>query len=202
MTGPTRRIAVASLGALALACGSAVAAPLDGDMSLGDPKAKVQVIEYASVTCSHCAAFNRDVFPAFKKKYVDTGKVHYILREVPTPPAQVAAAGFLTARCAGKDKYFTVVDAMFRELPVWAESGDALASVVRAGAAGGLSEAQVKACISDQQGLDAMRERVSKSLKDANIEGTPTFVVNGTTVKIGEMTLAELDAAIAQASKR
>lgn len=202
MTGPTRRIVVASLGALALACGSAVAAPLDGDMSLGDPKAKVQVIEYASVTCSHCAAFNRDVFPAFKKKYVDTGKVHYILREVPTPPAQVAAAGFLTARCAGKDKYFTVVDAMFRELPVWAESGDALASVVRAGAAGGLSEAQVKACISDQQGLDAMRERVSKSLKDANIEGTPTFVVNGTTVKIGEMTLAELDAAIAQASKR
>ncbi|WP_374657640.1 DsbA family protein [Phenylobacterium sp.] len=202
MTGPTRRIAVASLGALALACGSAVAAPLDGDMSLGDPKAKVQVIEYASVTCSHCAAFNRDVFPAFKKKYVDTGKVHYILREVPTPPAQVAAAGFLTARCAGKDKYFTVVDAMFRELPVWAESGDALASVVRAGAAGGLSEAQVKACISDQQGLDAMRERVSKSLKDANIEGTPTFVVNGTTVKVGEMTLAELDAAIAQASKR
>ena len=91
---------------------------------------------------------------------------------------------------------------MFRELPVWAESGDALASVVRAGAAGGLSEAQVKACISDQQGLDAMRERVSKSLKDANIEGTPTFVVNGTTVKVGEMTLAELDAAIAQASKR
>jgi protein-disulfide isomerase len=202
MTRPTRRIAVASLGALALACGSAGAAPADGDMSLGDPKAKVQVIEYASVTCSHCAAFNRDVFPAFKKKYVDTGKVHYILREVPTPPAQVAAAGFLTARCAGKAKYFTVVDAMFRELPVWAESGDALASVVRAGAAGGLSEAQVKACISDQQGLDAMRERVSRSLKDANIEGTPTFVVNGQTVKVGEMTLAELDAAIAQASKR
>ena len=93
MTGPTRRIAVASLGALALACGSAVAAPLDGDMSLGDPKAKVQVIEYASVTCTHCAAFNRDVFPAFRKKYIDTGKVHYTFKEFLTPPAEVAAAG-------------------------------------------------------------------------------------------------------------
>jgi protein-disulfide isomerase len=202
MAGPTRRIAVAALGALALAGGPALAASLDGDMALGDPKAKVQVIEYASVTCTHCAAFNRDVFPAFRKKYIDTGKVHYVLREVPTPPAQVAAAGFLTARCAGKDKYFTVVDAMFRELPVWVESGDALASVVRAGAAGGLSEAQVRACIVDQTGLDAMHARVSKTLEEGKIEGTPTFVINGKTVKVGEMTLAELDAAIAQASKR
>ena len=68
--------------------------------------------------------------------------------------------------------------------------------------AGGLSEAQVKACIVDQKGLDAMHARVSKVLEEGKVEGTPTFVINGKTVKVGEMTLAELDAAIAQASKR
>src|SRR6201999_4058018 len=82
-------------------------------MDLGNPNAKVTVEEWASVTCPHCAAFNEEVFPGFKAKYVDTGKVHYISHEFLPPPTQVAAAGFLVARCAGKDKYFNVTDAIF-----------------------------------------------------------------------------------------
>ena len=84
-----------------------------GDMSLGNPNAKVTVIEYASLGCPICAKWNNDIFPAFKTKYIDTGKVRYVLKEMLTGDEPVAAAGFLLARCAGKDKYFQVVDAVF-----------------------------------------------------------------------------------------
>src|SRR5665213_2186956 len=80
---------------------------------MGDPRAKVTVVEYASASCPHCARFNNDVFPAFKAKYIDTGKVRYVLREFLTEPVQVAAAGFLLARCAGKGKYFGALDDFF-----------------------------------------------------------------------------------------
>ena len=201
MTGPTRRIAVAALGALALAGGPALAAPLDGDMSLGDPKAKVQVIEYASVTCTHCAAFNRDVFPAFRKKYIDTGKVHYVLREVPTPPAQVAAAGFLTARCAGKDKYFGVVDSIFNAQQEMFTTGDMRGILLRTAQSAGMTEEKFNACITDEAALKALNERVEKAVKVDKITATPSFMINGKKLKEGEMTMAELDAAVAEASK-
>ena len=203
MRQPNRRIAVAVLGAVALCAGSAMAAPpLPDDMSLGNPKAKVKLVEYASLSCTHCAVFNNEVFPAFKKKYIDTGKVHYTLREILTPPAQVAAAGYLTARCAGKDKYFTVVDAVFRGHDEMVKTGDARAVLVAAAQAGGLSEAQFEACLSDEAALQALNTRVSRNAKQGEIAGTPTFVFNGVKVKEGEMTADELDAAVAAASKR
>ena len=203
MRQPNRRIAVAVLGAVALCAGSALAAPpLPDDMSLGNPKAKVKLVEYASLSCTHCAVFNNEVFPAFKKKYIDTGKVHYTLREILTPPAQVAAAGYLTARCAGRDKYFTVVDAVFRGHDEMVKTGDARAVLVAAAQAGGLSEAQFEACLSDEAALQALNTRVSRNAKQGEIAGTPTFVFNGVKVKEGEMTADELDAAVAAASKR
>ncbi len=203
MRQPNRRIAVAVLGAVALCAGSALAAPpVPDDMSLGNPKAKVKLVEYASLSCTHCAVFNNEVFPAFKKKYIDTGKVHYTLREILTPPAQVAAAGYLTARCAGKDNYFTVVDAVFRGHDEMVRTGDARAVLVAAAQAGGLSEAQFEACLSDDAALQALNARVSRNAKQGEIAGTPTFVFNGVKVKEGEMTAAELDAAVAAASKR
>src|SRR5215469_13778378 len=115
-----------SLAASLAACGGKSATPggaPTGDMSLGNPQAKVTVIEYASLGCPICAKWNNDNFAAFKAKYVDTGKVHYVLREMRTGDAPVAAAGFLLARCVGKDKYFQVVDAVFRELADVLESG-------------------------------------------------------------------------------
>ena len=203
MRQPNRRIAVAVLGAAALCAGSAPAAPaLPDDMTLGDPKAKVKLVEYASLSCSHCATFNNEAFPAFKKKYIDTGKVHYTLREILTPPAQVAAAGFMTARCAGKDNYFTVVDAVFRGHDEMVRTGDARSVLVAAAQAGGLSEAQFEACLSDESALAALNARVARNARQGEISGTPTFVFNGKKVKEGEMTAAELDAAVAAASKR
>ncbi|MFI4936691.1 MAG: thioredoxin domain-containing protein, partial [Caulobacterales bacterium] len=111
---PTRRSALA--GATALAAAPAWAKPAAGhpdDMALGDPRARVTVVEYASVGCPHCAHWNNEVFAAFKAKYIDTRKVLFVLRECLTGDPDVAAAGFLLARCAGKDKYFQVVDAIF-----------------------------------------------------------------------------------------
>lgn len=205
MRQPSRRIVAAAFGALALCAGSAMAAPpapATGDMSLGDPKAKVKLVEYASLSCSHCAVFNNEVFPAFKRKYIDTGKVHYTLREILTPPAQVAAAGYITARCAGKDNYFTVVDAVFRGHEEMVKTGDARSVLVAAAKAGGLTEAQFEACLADTANLEALNARVAKNAKDGAITGTPTFVFNGKKVKEGEITAAELDAAVAAASKR
>ena len=168
------------------------------DMSMGSTSAKVTVIEYASASCPHCARFNNDVFPAFKAKYIDSGKVHYVFREFLTPPVEVAAAGFLTARCAGKDKYFSVLDAIYHGQEAMFQSGDFRGSLQRIAQSAGLSEAQFNACVEDDKAIKALNDRVDRYAKEDNITGTPTFFVNGKKLD-GEQTLASLDTAIAGA---
>ncbi len=168
------------------------------DMSMGNPAAKVTVIEYASASCPHCARFNNEVFPAFKAKYIDTGKINYVFREFLTPPAQFAAAGFLTARCAGKDKYFSVLDAVYRGQEAMYQSNDFRGGLLRIAQSVGLSEQQFNACVTDDKALTALNDRVQRYETKDNITGTPTFMVNGKKLD-GEQTLASLDAAIAAA---
>jgi len=170
-------------------------------MSLGPADAKVQVVEYASASCSHCARFNNTVFPAFKAKYIDTGKVHYTLREFLTPPEEVAAAGFLVARCAGKDKYFTVLDAIFKNQEEMFQTGDFRGVLLRIAQSAGMTEDQFNKCVSDPEALKALNARVQRAINTEKISGTPTFVVNGKQVATGEVTLAQLEAAVAAASK-
>ena len=172
----------------------------DNDITLGNPKAKVTVVEYASLSCSHCAHFNTDVFPAFKTKYIDTGKVRYVFREFLTEPVQVAAAGFLTARCAGKQNYFKVVDGVFRSQAEIFATRDLGPSLTRIAKSVGIDEDGLKACLSDDTALKALSDRVARFSKSENITSTPTFVVNGNKLKGGH-TLEDLDAAIAEARK-
>ena len=196
-----RRLVLALGLALSLtACnkGGATAASSD-DMTLGNPDAKVTVVEYASASCSHCAKWNEEVFPAFKAKYVDTGRVHYVFREFLTPPIELASAAFLMARCAGKDKYFNVVDAVFRAQPVMYQTGDYRGELLRIANSAGMSEQQFTQCIRDDEALKALNARVERAVEDENISGTPTFVINGKTAASGEMTLEQLDKAIAEA---
>ena len=199
-----RFLLVAAVGAsLALAAcnkGGGAAGAAQGDMSLGDPNAKVKMVEYASVTCSHCASFNNEVFPAFKAKYIDTGKVHYTLRELLTAPEPVSAAGFLLARCAGKEKYFDVVDAIFRNQQDIVMGGDPRGSLLRVAQSAGMTEAQFNTCVEDTSAMEALSKRVEQA-SGAGVSSTPTFFVNGKKVKEGAATLAELDAAVAEASK-
>jgi protein-disulfide isomerase len=198
-------VAVAAGAALTLAgcnkAGGGASAAADDAMSMGDPKAKVQMDEYASTTCSHCGRFNNDVFPAFKAKYIDTGKVHYTLHEFLTPPEAVAVAGFLTARCAGKDKYFSVIDALFRSQEEMYRTGDARGTLLKVAQSAGMTEDQFNKCVSDEAANKAIAARVERAQKEKGINSTPTFFFNGKKVKEGEMTMEELDAAVAAASK-
>ncbi|HEY9234547.1 MULTISPECIES: DsbA family protein [Phenylobacterium] len=199
-----RLLVVAALGALALAgCskGGGSGAVDSADMTLGDPNAKVKMVEYASVTCSHCARFNQEVFPEFRKQYIDTGKVHYTFKEFLTPPNEVAAAGFLVARCAGKDKYFSVIDAIFNAQQEMFTTGDMRGVLLRTAQSAGMTEQQFNACITDEAALKALNARVERAIKVDNITATPTFFINGKKVKEGEMTMADLQAAVAEASK-
>ncbi|HVI32495.1 DsbA family protein [Phenylobacterium sp.] len=204
MAWSRREALAAAVLAAALAVGPAAAAPgvaAPGDMSLGNPKARVTVVEYASLTCPHCAEFNATVFPAFKAKYIDTGRVHYTLKELPTPPQQVAVAGFLLARCngAGPAKYFKVVDEVFRSQPRWT-AGNIKPVLQEIGRANGVSDAQFDACLRDEAQIQAMDARVRRVLTEDGIQSTPSFFVNGKAVDVH--TLADLDAAIAAAGKK
>jgi protein-disulfide isomerase len=189
---------LAGLGLAAAAQAQAVAPITAEDFTLGNPKAKVTVIEYASASCPHCARFNNDVFPAFKAKYIDTGKIYYAYRPFLTQPTAVAAAGALVARCAGKAKAFAVIDAFFQGQQHMYDTNDLRSGVLAAGKAGGLSETQVDACLADDAAIQTLNAHVKTYVEQDKIDSTPTFVINGQRL-VGEQTLAELDAAIAKA---
>lgn len=195
-----RRLIIAlGLGLALAACGSGGGtATSDGDMTLGDPGAPVTMIEYASLSCPHCAQWNEDVFPAVKEKYIDTGRVHYVFREFLTAPVEVASAGFLMARCAGDDKYFSVMDAVFRAQTVMFQTGDYRGELLRIAKSAGLSEAEFNACIRDEDALKALNARVEKAVRQDKINATPTFIINGEKIE-GEATIEKLDAAITKA---
>jgi protein-disulfide isomerase len=198
--------AVSMMLAFGLAGCNASASKVESeDMTMGNPKAPVTMIEYASVACPHCARFNNDVWPAFKTKYVDTGQVYYISREMLTGQAAVAAAGFLTARCAGKDKYFTVTDQIYHsqaEMFADGTASGARAVLQRIANSAGLSDDQFQKCITDTKALDEINKRSMKYGERDKIDGTPTFVINGKTAASGEVTLAQLEAAVAEAKKK
>jgi protein-disulfide isomerase len=169
-----------------------------GDKTLGDPKAPVTVIEYASMTCSHCARFATTVFKPFKEKYVDSGKVYYIFREFPLDP--LAAAAFALARCAPEDKYFPMVDVMFQTQENWAFTDDPGPALYKVVAPMGFTENSFNSCLEDQKTADAINWVHDRAAKDFGVQGTPAFFINGTRYD-GEMTLDELSKAIDAAAK-
>ncbi len=199
-------LALAVAGLMALGAESAMAgapaatkapAPPVGvaEMSLGSATAKVTVIEYASTTCPHCARWNAEVFPEFKRKYIDSGQVRYVFREFPTSPMEVAAAGFLIARCAPPAKYFDVIDALFRDQANMYENGVAGPTLLKGARAGGLSDAQAQTCAQDDAAMKLLNDRVQRSYEVDKIDSTPTFFVGDRKLS-GEQTLTALDAVI------
>ena len=197
MQKTSRRAIMLTGAALALtACNAGGAAGEMEDMTLGKADAKVKVIEYASLSCVHCMRFNNEVFPAFKAKYIDTGLVHYTFREFLTPPVEVAAAGVLLARCAGKDKYFAVVDQIYRSLESMAQTNDYRGGLLRVAQGAGMTEAQFNACVNDEKALEALNQRVERWSTQEKISATPTFVIGDTKIE-GEAPIERIDAALA-----
>lgn len=174
--------AMAAMATLAGCGGGGAGASAEGDMALGAPEgAKVTVVEYASVTCPHCAAWQENTWPAFKAAYVDTNKVRYVFRELPTPPVNVAVAGFMIARCAGEDKYFDVIHNIMASQNEWQAGVNPRDTLFRIGNGAGLSNEQIEACIKDPEGIKAADAR-ARAAQAAGVNGTPSFFVNDVAV--------------------
>jgi protein-disulfide isomerase len=146
--------------------------------SLGNPKAKVTVIEYGSAACPHCAHFNNEFFGPFKAKYIDTGKVRYVFREFLTEPRPFAITAFLMARCAGDKQYFAVLDDVFHQQEAIYKSGDMVGGLFKIGAKFGLTPQQISACVSDDKAMKALDARLELPDKD-NIQAVPSFLIGG-----------------------
>ena len=188
---------VVSLAACSKGGAGGGAALTKDDMDLGNASAKVTVVEYASVGCPVCAKWQKEVYPDFKAKYIDTGKVHYVFREMLVgqgPEIAVAASGFLLARCAGKDKYFAVTDAIFKDQQQAFEAPrETLLDVAKSV---GMTEDQFNKCTTDEKAIQALDDRVEHHNRDDKVNSTPTFVINGKQMEPGYHSLDEIDAAI------
>jgi len=189
-------VALAMFGAAACSQKTGTALTQD-DMDLGNPQSKVTVVEYASVGCPVCAKWQKEVYPAFKAKYIDTNKVHYVFREMLVgggPEIAVAASGFLLSRCAGKDKYFAVNDAIFKDQEQAFEAPrETLLDIAKSV---GMTEADFNKCINDEKAIQALNDRVDRHNRVDHVNSTPTFVINGKSLEPGYHTLDEIDAAI------
>jgi protein-disulfide isomerase len=205
--------AALSLGGLALAAGLSplsliesafaqskdAAAPSDvtkpvslPDMALGPADAPVTIVEFASMTCPHCAAFTENVFPKIKAAYIDTNKIRFVFREFPLDIK--AAAGSMLARCIAKDdagKYFAAIDLLFRQQNEWVLKNTA-DTLSRIGRQAGLSQTQVEDCLKDQALLDKIAADQKYAADVLKVNSTPTFFINGEMLK-GETSFEEFD---------
>jgi protein-disulfide isomerase len=144
---------------------------------LGDPQAPVTVIEYASLTCPHCAQFHAEVLPELKERYIAPGKVRLIYRDFPLDQTALAAAAL--AHCAGPERYFSMLDVLFETQSNWARAGDPIAALKRLGKLGGLSEEEMDACLADQELTDGILRIRLEGQNQHQIGSTPTFIIGG-----------------------
>jgi protein-disulfide isomerase len=168
---------------------SALLGVMPGDHVLGDPKAPITMIEYASLTCPHCAHFNTQILPDVKKKWIDTGKVKLIYRDFPLD--QVAAKAAQIAECAPKDRYFGVIDLIFAGQQSWATASDPIAALAKPLRIAGLGEAEIKECLANE----AMSNAVVADLQTGQtlgVNSTPTLIINGQLYP-GARSVEELD---------
>jgi protein-disulfide isomerase len=161
------------------------------DRTIGNKKAKAVFIEYAAPSCPHCSAFNDQVFPTLKANYIDTGKMLYVFRVFPLRPDDGAAEKI--ARCLPEDKYFSFIDLLFRNQPLWdVEFGvtDVHGGLVRLGRMAGLSAEQVDKCIDNSAEDDRINAVAAEGERRYGVNSTPTLILNGN--KIGNASAAEL----------
>ena len=160
------------------------------DMAMGKVDAPVTIIEYASFTCPHCAAFEAEVFPEIKKNYIDTGKVRFILREVYFDRYGLWAS--MVARCGGEMRFFGVAEMLFKGQKEWLNGQDPAATAEnlrKIGRSAGLTDDQLNACLSDEAMATALVDWYNANQVKDGINATPSFLVNGE--KASNMSYAE-----------
>lgn len=159
---------------------------VEGDHAIGNADAKVTVVEYASVTCAHCATWHKTVWPQMRKDYVDTGKVRFVYREFPTSPVRLAETGFMIARCADEDKYFANIALQYERQEALinsARNGTAKQAYTELARTAGLSEDEFETCLANEAEYEAMQD-VIKGGFERGVQATPTFIVNGEIKKV------------------
>ena len=164
------------------------------DLWMGAKDAPVTMIEYASMTCTHCAAFHGETWPTLKSKYIDAGKVRFVLREFPLDP--LATAGFMLGRCAGPDKRNAMIDLLFSQQKNWAfvsKPVEALESTVKQA---GVTHDAFETCLKDQKLYDQVNAERDKAGQAFKVDATPTFFINGVKHP-GELSVEDLDKILA-----
>ena len=168
------------------------------DLVQGSPSASITIIEYASTTCSHCAAFHETTWPELKAKYIDSGRAKFILREFPLDP--LATASFMLARCAGPDKRNVVVDQLLSQQKTWAFVDKPLEALLLLVEKIGISQTDAEACLKNEDLYRQVRQSRERAAGAFNIELTPTFFVDGHKLR-GEATISDFDRVIDPPSK-
>lgn len=175
------------------------------DIALGEANAPLTIVEYASFTCPHCAAFHDENLPKLKAEYIDTGKVRFIQRDVYFDAVGLWAG--ILARCGGDEKYYPVADMLFDEQKTWldAKTGDEIAANLRkVGAKAGMTPDQMDACWADKQKVADLVATFQKHATEDKIDGTPSFVIGGEKVQNQpwEDMKKIIDAKLAEAGKQ
>jgi protein-disulfide isomerase len=164
---------------------------------MGSATAPVTIIEYASMTCPHCAAFAVTTFPKLKEKYIDTGKVKYIMREYPLD--RLAAAAFMLARCAGPEKYYPLIETLFAQQQKWAVK-EPIPPLLAIANQAGFTKQSFETCINDKDLLAKVEQMRNRGKEKFKVEATPTFYINGERYP-GAMAIEDIDKVIAQLIK-
>lgn len=148
------------------------------DLTLGSADAKVTIVEYASMTCPHCAHFENDVFDNLKKKYIDSGKVRFVYREFPLD--NLAAAVSMLARCAGGDKTFPLIQTFYAKQQDWAfTQGNPVPKLLDIAKQAGFTQESFDKCLTDQKLLDQITAQRTRASDTFGVNATPTFFING-----------------------
>ena len=171
------------------------------DMALGEANAPVTIVEYMSTTCPHCAAFHNNTFDAIKTKYVDSGKVRFIVREFPFDPR--AAAAFMLARCNPQDttklteaaQYFPMISMLMKQQETWAAAQDGREALLQMSKLAGFTQESFQACLTNQKLLDDVNAVRERGAKDFGVAATPTFLINGKRYS-GDMSVDTMSALI------
>ncbi|MEM1344881.1 MAG: DsbA family protein [Pseudomonadota bacterium] len=166
---------------------------LTGDVVIGDENAPLTVIEYASLTCSHCASFHKRTWPEFKANYVDTGKVRFIMREVYFDPYGLWAG--MLARCGGREAYYPMVDQILNRQAEWSRAEDVAVALKKIGRVNGLSSERMNACMTDRPFAEALIADYQNNAEADGIRSTPSFVIEGD-VHTGAMGYDEFSALV------
>ena len=171
-----------------------LAAAVLPDKAFGSADAPVTVIEYASVTCHFCMRFHPETWPTLKAKYVDTGKVHFVMREFPLDP--LASAAFMLARCSGDEKWYPMLDLLYRTKESWGHSQNPSEALLQTVRQGGFTKDSFEACLRDEKLFQDVKRTAEVASRDFGVNSTPTFFINGVK-KTGALTLAEFDQVLA-----